>query len=100
MPGGLSNARNVYKEHLSVDMLLLADYAARMGKDTGRAGTLLGLDTDFSLVRDTSSDARLNRVAAARCSRLFRHGSQRHLTEFVAWQFAVKQFGQIKRCVK
>lgn len=38
-----------------------------------RLRTLLGVDTDFSLVRDTSlrRRARLNRVVAARCSRLY-----------------------------
>jgi len=63
-------------------MLLLADYAVRMGKD-GRHGektTLFRRDTDFSLVRDTLLRARLNRVVPARCSRSFGH----RLTKFVA----------------
>lgn len=60
----LLTLRNVHKARFSVDMLLLADYAAWVVRVTGLGGetTLLGLDTDFSLVRDTSPCARLNRV--------------------------------------
>jgi len=45
-------------------MLLLADYTVWVGEGDRIGGetTLLGLDTDFSLVRDTSLCARLNRV--------------------------------------
>lgn len=65
VPGrDLLTLRNVHKARFSVDMLLLADYTAWVGEGDRTRGetTLLGLDTDFSLVRDTSPCARLNRV--------------------------------------
>lgn len=68
-------------------MLLLVDYRARMSKNGRRdreKTALLGRDTDFSLVRDTSPCARLNRVVAARCSRSFGRESRHRLTKFVA----------------
>lgn len=65
VPGrDLLTLRNVHKAGFSVDMLLLADYTVWVGEGDRTRGetTLLGLDTDFSLVRDTSPCARLNRV--------------------------------------